>query len=193
MARGRAGATDNAAQKKFGNFWVIFRRFPALIGMDNHELEQLYADAFPKVAAMVRRYGHDLETARDVFHDALLVLMERENEPDSREAYVMGIARNLLRRGARRLPAAALSEQMGALVEAEPDRPEAWRSSIWGYVKGRCLDVLKAFYDRGETMEHIAFTYGYASAHSATVQKYKCLERLREQLKTTAIYEEVFA
>ncbi|HTJ14858.1 MAG TPA: sigma factor [Dinghuibacter sp.] len=154
--------------------------------MDTQELEALYTAAFPKVAAMVRRYGGDLETARDVFHEAMLVLMEAE-EPRSAEAYLMGIARNLLRRQTRQIPMADLPEDVTeAPVQTAP-------MAIWSYVRGRCLDLLKAFYDRGDTMERIAFTYGYSSAHSATVQKYKCIEKLREQLKTSGIYEEVFA
>lgn len=153
--------------------------------MDTQEFERLYASAFPKVAALVRCYGGDLETARDVFHEAMLVLMEAP-EPRNAEAYVMGIARNLLRRRSRQAPFSELPEEI--VMETEPAVP-----SLWGYVRGRCLDLLKAFYDRGDTMEHIAFTYGYSSAHSATVQKYKCLERLREQVKASGIYEEVFA
>lgn len=158
--------------------------------MDTQELETLYRSAFPKVAGMVRRYGGDLETAKDLFHDALMILLEKQDLAVSPEAYLLGIARNLWRREARRAPVVALPEEVFAEPEVAP------RPSVWAYLQGagsRCLQLLKAFYYGGRSMEQIADEFDYSSAHSATVQKYKCLERVREQLKSSEVYEEVFA
>jgi RNA polymerase sigma factor (sigma-70 family) len=160
--------------------------------MDTQELDALYRSAFPKVAAMVRRYGGDLDTAKDLLHDALLIFLEKET-PDVRvspEAYIMGIARNLWRREARRAPNAALPEEMPA-EEERREQPQ----SIWPYLRSagkKCMQLLTAYYEGGQTMEEIADTFEYSSAHSATVQKYKCLERVREQLKTSEVHASVF-
>ncbi|WP_162852643.1 RNA polymerase sigma factor [Dinghuibacter silviterrae] len=155
--------------------------------MDEKALENMYRSAFPKVAAMVRRYGGDLEMARDVFQDAVLVLLERDEAPDHPEAYLIGIAKNLCRREARRPATIGLPADLVA--------PGARTSTpIWGYLRGagaRCLQLLQAFYYNNLSMEDIAGEFHYSSAHSATVQKYKCLERLREQLKASEVYEEV--
>ena len=161
--------------------------------MDTQELETLYRSAFPKVASMVARYGGDLETAKDLFHDALLIFLEKEDLDVrvSAEAYVIGIAKNLWRREARRTPNAALPEDVPDAVEQRPEPTP----SIWTYLRGagkKCMQVLTAFYAGGQTMEEIAAAFDYSSAHSATVQKYKCLERVREQLKSSGVYEAVF-
>src|ERR1700754_3215173 len=59
---------------------------------------QLYRDSFPDVARMIRRKGGTLEEAKDAFHDALLIYMEKEKAGQlqlrsSPKAYLMGIAR----------------------------------------------------------------------------------------------------
>jgi DNA-directed RNA polymerase specialized sigma24 family protein len=161
--------------------------------MDTQELDLLYRSAFPKVAAMVRRYGGDLDTAKDLFHDALLIFLEKVDlgiVQVSDEAYVMGIARNLWRREARKAPRAALPDD----VQAAEERTEPTQS-IWSFLRGagkKCMQLLTAYYAGGQTMAEIADTFDYSSAHSATVQKYKCLERVREQLKSSEVHAEVF-
>jgi hypothetical protein len=54
----------------------------------------------------------------------------------------------------------------------------------------KCLQLLQAFYYEQRSMEEIARAFNYRTAHSATVQKYKCLEKVRETIKRSAIYEE---
>lgn len=40
-------------------------------------LEQLYRDTFPVAAAVLQRMGATLEDARDTFHDAVLIYLEK--------------------------------------------------------------------------------------------------------------------
>ena len=157
------------------------------------ELETLYRSAFPKVAALVRRYGGDLAEAKDVFHEALLAFLERPPRDIrvTEEAYVLGICRHLmLRRKPRTGPLDTdLPEEPSRHMPGEPNPHEI---SVWTYLQGagrRCLDLLKAFYIDQRDMTSIAGTFGYSSAHSATVQKFKCLEKVREQIRE---HEEVF-
>jgi hypothetical protein len=75
--------------------------------------------------------------------------------------------------------------------------PETDRSrSLMSYLKAagqKCLQLLKAFYYEQRPMEDIAREFNYRTAHSATVQKYKCLEKVREAVKRSDIYEEATA
>ena len=58
----------------------------------------LYRDSFPHFARMIRRMGGDLEQAKDAFHDALLIYLEKEKAGKlhlhaSPKAYVIGTAK----------------------------------------------------------------------------------------------------
>ena len=54
----------------------------------------------------------------------------------------------------------------------------------------KCLRLLKAFYYDHLSMDDIAARFGFNGRRSATVQKYKCLEKVRENLKTREAYAE---
>ena len=54
------------------------------------------------------------------------------------------------------------------------------------------MDILQAFYYQHMPLQEIAEEFGFANARSATVQKHKCLEKVREQVKEkNTSYEEV--
>jgi DNA-directed RNA polymerase specialized sigma24 family protein len=154
---------------------------------------QLYRDSFPDVARMIRRKGGTLEDAKDAFHDALLIYMEKEKAGrlqlhSSPKAYLLGIARIcwLRARGAT----VALPEAFDA---AEPEdagieeREQSLRASLVRSGK-RCLELLKAFYYDHCSMQDIAARFGFNGTRSATVQKYKCLEKVRKEIKTNEAY-----
>jgi hypothetical protein len=56
----------------------------------------------------------------------------------------------------------------------------------------KCMDLLSAFYYEKLPMKHIAGLFGYAGERSVTVQKYKCLEKVRETVKQNALTYEDF-
>jgi DNA-directed RNA polymerase specialized sigma24 family protein len=154
---------------------------------------QLYRDSFPDVARMIRRKGGTLEEAKDAFHDALLIYIEKEKAGrlqlhSSPKAYLLGIARIcwLRARGAT----VALPEAFDA---AEPDdadmeeREQSLQASLVRIGK-KCIELLKAFYYDNCSMQDIAARFGFNGTRSATVQKYKCLEKVRKEIKTNEAY-----
>ena len=155
---------------------------------------QLYRDSFPDVARMVRRKGGTLEEAKDAFHDALLIYLEKEKAGrlqlrSSPKAYLLGIARIcwLRARGATvTLPEAfdvAEPEEDTDMEEME----QSLRSSLVRSGK-KCIELLKAFYYDHCSMQDIAIRFGFNGTRSATVQKYKCLEKVRNEIKTYEAY-----
>jgi predicted DNA-binding protein YlxM (UPF0122 family) len=50
------------------------------------------------------------------------------------------------------------------------------------------MELLKAFYYDHCSMQEVADRFGFNGRRSATVQKYKCLEKVREEIKTTQAY-----
>ena len=154
---------------------------------------ELYRDSFPDVARMVRRKGGTLEEAKDAFHDALLIYMEKEKAGrlqlrSSPKAYLLGIARIcwLRARGAT----ITFPESFDV---AEPEdtgmeeMEQSLRSSLARSGK-KCLELLKAFYYDHCSMQDIATRFGFNGTRSATVQKYKCLEKVRSEIKTNEVY-----
>ena len=160
--------------------------------------ECLYEEAFPKVARLVQRRGGQEADARDVFHDALILFYERalagnlelQSHP---AAYVTGIARHLwYRRCRQESPYVGLEQVIAEELPAETGEPTV-SPNVLQYLKSagrRCLDLLQAFYYQRLNMREIAEEFGYSSERSATVQKYKCLEKVRSQVKSD-YYEEV--
>lgn len=171
----------------------------------NHEdqnLEKLYRDAFPHIARLLHSLGADLDTARDLFHDAMIIYLEKRRDHNlsahaSPRQYLAGIARILWFkqcRQDRRQTDIRLVED--SLTAEEAIDPEKRSILLYKYLKtagNKCLQLLQAFYYEKLSMPAIAGKFHYGSAHSATVQKYKCLEKLREKIKQTEIYEEAIA
>lgn len=164
-------------------------------------LTTVYREAFPQAARVVRRLGGDLDTARDLFHDALVIYMEKRNNNTldiqvSVKAYLIGITRILwmqkFRNDCRQQPLDIIGDHPDIpadLYAPEEERTRSLRQYLQAAGK-KCLQLLQAFYYEQRSMEEIARTFNYRTAHSATVQKYKCLEKVRETIKRSDIYEE---
>lgn len=171
----------------------------------NHEdqtLEAIYRDAFPSVARQLHNLGADLTTARDLFHDAMIIYFEKHNhrrlpEGVSPRQYLVGIARILWFKQCRQdRQQTSLDLMQDHPAAGEEDTSERQYSLLRKYLRtagDTCLRILQAFYYDKLSMPAIAEKFHYRSAHSATVQKYKCLEKLREKIQHAEIYEEAIA
>lgn len=166
-------------------------------------LTELYRDTFPKVARIVQQLGGDLETAKDLFHDALVIYLEKQQQQQlniqvSAQAYLVGITRILwlrkFRNDSRQQPLENyITDAYSIPEDFYTPVPEKTRSLLQ-YLQTagkKCMQLLQAFYYEQRSMQEIAQTFNYRTIHSATVQKYKCLEKVRNHIKSSAAYEEV--
>ena len=158
-------------------------------------LTRIYQRAFPMARRYVQQHGGTAQDAKDVFQDAVVIFYEKAVAADfvlsaSVSTYLIGICRNLWRRElARRqqLPLTSLSEEHAQL----PDNPatsaaEPAAASVLNYLAqlgDKCQRILLAFYYFQEPLAQIAADHQYGSIRSATVQKFKCLERLRKAVR----------
>ncbi|UOQ98050.1 sigma-70 family RNA polymerase sigma factor [Hymenobacter sp. 5317J-9] len=166
----------------------------ALLANREQALTRLYRQAFPAVRRYVSRHGGSAEDAQDVFHDALVILYEQATGGSlvltaAASTYLVGVARNLwlheLRRRAR-LPQDALPDDPAQLPAEAADAPEEPALAVLDYVErlgDRCKSILLAFYYFGQPLTRIAADHHFGSVRSATVQKFKCLERLRNSVR----------
>ena len=164
--------------------------------------EYLYEQAFPPVARFISRMGGDFHDAKDIFQDALILFYEKVVGENiviqvSASAYVLGIAKHLWNRKFRQPQNNISLDEMEkdiAIPEdlhAQPD----WSTRLLKYLEmagKKCMDMLQGFYYGSMSMQEIADTFGYGSVRSATVQKYKCLEKVRQHVKASD-HEEIFA
>jgi RNA polymerase sigma factor (sigma-70 family) len=153
----------------------------------------LYKTAFPAIARYIHRKGGSLDEARDIFQDALIVYYEKSvQDPSgiqsSKEAYIFGIARHLWSKKFRennRLYDGDLSQQPN---DEEPSVPSMERISRYLEVAGKkCMELLRAFYYDRLNMQETAAKFGFSGERSATVQKHKCIGKLRSEVKAKSL------
>ncbi len=162
------------------------------------DLPGLYEDTFPAVASFVSKMGGTVDDAKDIFHDALIAYFESAHrlkfyvEPG---AYIVGIAKHLwLRKHKRGLGKVQLNEVERYLTLPD-EEPLPITEKLFSLIKSSgkaCLDLLEAFYYRKNSAEDIAETFHYSNAHSATVQKFKCVEKLRDTVRKKSLNYEDF-
>lgn len=154
-----------------------------------------YRQVFPAVARYISRRGGTWDEASDIFQDSLVILFEKKKEGRLPEhirenAYLFGIAKH---GWSRYCETSRRSEQLGENAETIPEpetesQPVAKKLLRLLETGGqRCLDLLKAFYYDKLPPEKAAEQFGYSGVRSVTVQKYKCLEKIRNEVKTKAL------
>ncbi|MGS2763255.1 RNA polymerase sigma factor [Sinomicrobium sp. M5D2P9] len=163
----------------------------------------LYKSFFPDVAAYVRKRGGTLDCARDIFQECLVVYYEQVIASDSRyvrneKAYLMGVAKKLWYRMYAEGKRFSGEEERNGFAENNYEMPLPEISvsvNIMEYLDqaGRkCMDMLRAFYYDNYNMKEMAERFGFTSVRSATVQKYKCLEKVRDTVKEKSLNYEDF-
>jgi DNA-directed RNA polymerase specialized sigma24 family protein len=161
----------------------------------------LYGKAFPPFARFAGRMNAPFQDARDIFQDALVIYFEKLSEGSlqiqtSPEAYIIGIAKHLWLRkfnqDRNRISLDAMESTIILPVDYFPTVNENQLLSFLERSGRKCLDLLRAFYYEKINLRKIAVEMGYRNEHSATVQKYKCLEKVRHAVKAKSIRYEDF-
>jgi len=157
----------------------------------------LYKKAFPVVAKYISRRGGSFDEAKDVFHDALVIYYEKTvqqalSDNINETAYLVGIAKHLWLRKFRddkyAIPLDGVDVSIADEEELSTDRLMHFLTKAGS----KCMELLKSFYYDETPLSEIAETFGFSSVRSATVQKYKCLEKVRETIKQKALQYEDF-
>ncbi len=150
----------------------------------------LYKTAFPATARYVSRLGGSVDEAKDVFQDALIVYYEKlvaQTLPENNIAYLVGTAKNLwlqrYRETNRQLP---LDDTDIAIAEEQTYADKRLLNFLSTAGK-KCMDLLKSFYYDQLPSTELAGQFGYSGARSVTVQKHKCLEKVRETVKQKSL------
>lgn len=164
--------------------------------------DELYKEAFPPVASFVSKMSGSFQDAKDIFHDALVIFHEKTEDESfvlstSAEAYVVGIAKHLwLKKFKRSKLTISLDALEASIVIPEDYYPTINTNRLLQLLEvagKKCLDLLHSFYHEKLSAEEIKNRFGFKTEHSASVQKYKCIEKIRETVQQKVInYENFF-
>jgi len=152
----------------------------------------LYKKAFSPVARYVARMGGSLEEAQDIFQDTLVIYYEKVTSAQSNiivneKAYLLGIAKKLW---LQHYKAVSKNQTLNDFDTGfVPDEQPA-SGKILQYLETagkKCMELLSAYYYDHMPVNDVAAMFGYSSMHSATVAKYKCLEKIRETVKQKSL------
>jgi DNA-directed RNA polymerase specialized sigma24 family protein len=159
---------------------------------------ELYEEVFPKVAIFIQKMGGDLEDTKDVFQDALVIYYEKITTRGfialvDEQAYLIGICKHLWFKKQRQ---DTRHQKLNPAINCGLDvQEEPCISSIMRFVERagkKCLNLLQSFYFEKRSMTEIAEHFGFSNEHSATAQKYKCLEKIRAVIKDKSLRKEDF-
>jgi RNA polymerase sigma factor (sigma-70 family) len=163
-------------------------------GQQHKALVKLYAH-LPKVERMVRNHGGTRADAKDLFQDALIILLGKAKDEGftlscSISTYLYAICRNrwqeeLRRRGHFTQELESLPEEpndLGALLAEEQHFGLAERALQ--ALSDKCLELLKRFYLLKEPLLTIAKSIGLSGEGAAKTRKYKCLEEARKRYRS---------
>lgn len=160
-------------------------------------LERIYARTYPMVLHYIKQHSGTEEDAKDMLQDAIVLFYEKAMDNEltltaSVSTYLMGICKNLWKRELekRARQTSFMPETVSPLSEETAEIESQASLSLVAYVERlgeKCKEILVSFYYKGHKMDQIASENGYRNLHTATVQKFKCLERLRKTLSSFSI------
>lgn len=159
----------------------------------------LYEETFPKVCRWIQKSGGNLEQARDIFQDAIVIYYEKTNNAGfvptiNNEAYLLGISKFLWYKKLR-LEQRAQQARLDINLEIEDYQEPVATEKILSYLERagkKCMELLRAFYYDRKTMREISDQFKFSGERSATVQKFKCLEKVRDSIQEQALTTEDF-
>jgi len=159
----------------------------------------LYKKAFPTVAKYVSKMGGTFDEAKDIFQDVLVIYYEKTVNAtielhSNEQAYLLGISKHLWAKRFRdNLNHTPLNDSELDFVEEDELQPSANKLMHYLETAGqKCMEILKAFYYDNLSVNKITELFGYSGVRSATVQKYKCMEKVRETIKERSLTYEDF-
>lgn len=165
-------------------------------GKQQKAYKQLYSH-FAAIRKMIRENGGNKEDAEDIFQEALIIFSRKCEDPSFEltsqvSTYLYSVSRFLWNDELKR-------KQRLSLTTANPDirqdngmdweelihQEEKFKKAetVLSKIGEKCLQLLKFFYLDNKSMKEIAKKMELSSEKIAKNQKYKCLERAKENYR----------
>lgn len=163
-----------------------------------HPVTKKLYSYFPVVKKFVLKNSGTKQEAEDVFQDALIILFNKSKQvqfvlTSSINTYLFSVSRLIwleeLRKKNRQLNAQVSikeefydNDQLQYEVEADAKLKQA--QSAVEKLGEKCRQLLEMFYHQKKSMKDIAKNLGFATEKVAKNQKYRCIEKAKEFLRT---------
>lgn len=158
-------------------------------GYTEKAIKVLYKE-YPKVKANILSSGGDIEIAEEIFHDSLILLIEKVSDPtfeltSKLSTYLYGINRFMWKNEARKRQKNPELEWKDTLIltaddldyNAQKEEELKALETVLSQITERCKKIFELFYFKKENMKTIAEKLNFSSVNSAKTQKYKCMEK----------------
>lgn len=166
----------------------------ALALNDSKVIEFVYRDNYPMIQAFILNNNGDIDEARDIFQEAMIVLFEKAKSEKFElhcqlKTYIYSICRRLWLKRLQQLQRYGKpTEFFEDTVPVEEDfelheknnADFALMENALSKVGEPCKSLLEAYYIQNKNMQEISTDFGYTNADNAKTQKYKCLVRLKK-------------
>jgi RNA polymerase sigma factor (sigma-70 family) len=166
-------------------------------GQREKAIQELYKE-FPKIKINIFSSGGDEIIAREIFHDSLILIIEKVSKPDFEltaklSTFLYGINRFLWKNELRKRRRSPELEWKDTLIltadeigyNEEKEEKIKILEKVLNQVTEKCKKIFELFYFKKESMSAIANKLNFSSINSAKTQKYKCMEKAIQLAKET--------
>lgn len=148
-------------------------------------------DVLPSVKQYIKTNNGSAEDAKDIFQDALVILYKKINEETfilsvSIKTYLQAIVRNLWLQELRRrkkLPESVMTEDIEDVIKEE-EHGFKIATAAFNLLGEKCRELLMLFYFGKKSFREIATTLSFSDERVAKNQKYRCLQKAKENYIT---------
>lgn len=153
----------------------------------------LYELYFPTIANYIKQNSGNDQDAEDIFQETIIVLLNKVRQPEfvltaSLKTYLFSISKNLWLKRLRDHKHAVIVTDDHTLLEIQHLIPEQEENAntekvvTWlQKITTHCQRILKAIFYLNEPMDKLMIKMGWKNKHTATNQKYKCIEQIRKE------------
>lgn len=165
-------------------------------GKDDHVLEVLYKEVYPKIQSLILKNGGNQEEAQDIFQDAVVILYKQVREDKFDQQYqiagfVYTVSRNLWINRVKRknrnteIPEdeQAIPLETNVMDDMISEEREQYIDQLLSKLGPKCKELLIYSIFHGMSMKEISKTMGFNSEDVAKTKNYKCKQKLLKILE----------
>lgn len=166
----------------------------------NPAMKSLYT-YFPVVKKFVLKNNGTRQEAEDVFQEGLVIFCNKITKPDfvlssSINTYLYSVCKLLwldeLKKKNKSIKNNTIELTDEHLIDTvntdiEEDKPIRNAQQAVMQLGAKCKEILELFYFKKMSMKEIAQKVGFASEKGAKNQKYRCIEKAKENLKNLSL------
>lgn len=158
--------------------------------------EDLYTLYYPTVELYVLKNKGSIDDAKDIFQDAIIILLEKLNRDDfvltaSLKTYIVAICKNIWLKHLRDSKSQfnlkiddfmkdAFFEEIKIFIEDEMTYKDKLTFLMTKITK-HCDDLLNKMFFTQNNPTDIQQQFGYSSSHNLQNQKFKCMQQVKKQ------------